>query len=116
MKNDHTKHLTGRLSLWNKNDIDGLMSEGRILQSLLTKFSKSKSDAFANTSFIARRFSQLMMSGKVKDGLRLLSSECVGKVLPFDSLMLWIHLLENISRNVHFTTSNLSNEISIIMP
>ena len=26
-----------------------------------------------------------MMSGKVKDALRLLSSECVGRVLPFDS-------------------------------
>ena len=66
---DHTKHLICRLSLWNKGDIDGLVSEGRTLQSLFSKSSKNRSDTSADASSVARRFSQLMMSGKVQDVL-----------------------------------------------
>ena len=39
----------------------------------------------ADASTVARRFAQLMMSSKVKDALRLLSSDSDGKVLPFNS-------------------------------
>ena len=48
-----------------------------------SKRNKPISDA----SSVARRFSQLMMSGKVKAALYLclLSSDCDGKVLPFHS-------------------------------
>lgn len=35
-ESDHAKHLTRDLLLWNKDDIDGLISEGRTLQSLLS--------------------------------------------------------------------------------
>ena len=35
-------------------------------------------------SSVARRFAQFMMSGKAKSALRLLSSDCDGKMLPFN--------------------------------
>ena len=36
-RSDHTRHLTRRLSLWNKGDIDSLVSEGRTSQTLFSK-------------------------------------------------------------------------------
>ena len=83
---DHIEHLTRRLSLWNKGDIDNLVSEGRTLQHQFLKSGKSKSVSDATS--VARKFSQLMMSGKVKDALRLLSSDSDGKVLPLDSTVM----------------------------
>ena len=81
---DHVTHLTRRLSLWSRGDINSLVSEGRTLQSLFSKSKRNKSTSDASS--IARRFSQLMTSGKVvKSALHLLSSNCDGKVLPFNS-------------------------------
>ena len=80
---DHATHLTRRLSLWSRGDIHSLVSEGRTLQSIFSKSRRNK--PFSDASSVARRFSQLMMSGKVKAALRLLSSDCDGKVLPFSS-------------------------------
>ena len=67
-------------------DIDSLVSEGRTLQRHFSKFSMKKSTSDASS--VARRFSHLMMSGKVKDALRLLSSDSNGKVLPLDPTVL----------------------------
>ena len=80
---DHVTHLTRRLSLWSRGDIHSLVSEGRTLQGLFSKSKRNKS--ISDASSVARIFSQLMMSGKVKAALRLLSSDCNGKVLPFNS-------------------------------
>ena len=80
---DHATHLTRRLSLWSRGDIHSLVSEGRTLHSIFSKSRRNK--PFSDASSVARRFSQLMMSGKVKAALRLLSSDCDGKVLPFSS-------------------------------
>ena len=80
---DHVTHLTRCLSLWSRGDINSLVSEGRTLQSLFSKSKRNKSTS--DSSSVARRFSQLMMSGKVKAALCLLSSDCDRKVLPFNS-------------------------------
>ena len=79
----HVTHLTRRLSLWSRGDINSLVSEGRTLQSLFSKSKKNKSTS--DSSSVAGRFSQMMMSGKVKAAVRLLSSDCDGKMLPFNS-------------------------------
>jgi len=65
--NDHIHHLTCCLSLWNKSNIDSLVSEGRTLHSQFSKFHRNNSTSDASS--VARKFSQLMMSGKVKDAL-----------------------------------------------
>ena len=83
-ESDHVKLLSRRLLLWSKGDIDSLVSKGRTLQSLFSKSNKSRPIS-ADASNVARRFAQLMMSGKVKDALRLLSSDSDGRVLPFNS-------------------------------
>ena len=85
-------------------DIDSLVSEGRTLQSHFSKFSMKKSTSDASS--VARRFSQLMMSGKVKDALRLLSSNSDGKVLPLDPTVL-DSLIRNILRNNHLSPPHL---------
>ena len=97
---DHVTHLTRRLSLWSRDDINSLVSEGRTLQSLFSKSKRSKSTS--DSSSVARRFSQLMMSGKVKAALRLLSSDCDGKVLPFNSDVME-SLVKNTPRNDHLS-------------
>ena len=79
---DHVTHLTRRLSLWSRGDIHSLVSEGRTLQSLFSQSKRNKS--ISDASSVARIFSQLMMSGKVKAALCLVSSDCDGKVLPFN--------------------------------
>ena len=83
---DHVKLLTRHLSLWNRGDIDSLVSEGRTLQHQFSKSAKHKS--VSDDASVARRFSQLMMSGKVKDALRLLSSVSDGGVLSLDSTVM----------------------------
>ena len=75
---DHVHHLAHHLSLWNQGDIDSLVSEGRVLQSQLSKFHKTKLTSDASST--AHKFSQLMMNGRVKDALRLLSSDCDGGI------------------------------------
>ena len=76
------------------------MSEGRTLQSLFSMSKRSKSTS--DSSSVARRFSQLMMSGKVNAALRLLSSDCDGKVLPFNSDVME-SLVKNTQRNDHLS-------------
>jgi len=79
---DHICHLNRRLALWKQGDINGLVLEGRTLQSL---FSNSKVIRNNDDKSIARKFSNLRLNGKVKDALRLLSSESQGSVLPLNS-------------------------------
>ena len=83
---DYVKLLTRRLSLWDRGDIDSLVSEGRTLQHQFSQSAKHK--LVSDDALVARRFSQLMMSGKVKDALRLLSSVLDGRVLSLDSTVM----------------------------
>ena len=63
---DHICHLNRCLALWNQGDINRLVKEGRTLQSV---FSKSLGGKIKVDSSFARKFSNLMLNGKVKDAL-----------------------------------------------
>ena len=73
---DHCELLGRRLQAWHAGDIDGLLREGRVLQRSLEKKHQLSEDQLAS------RFSRLMLAGKTKAALRLLSEEGRGSVLP----------------------------------
>ena len=81
---DNIVHLNRRMDLWSRGDIDGLINEGRGLQRVLnsTKSSRAAKTVRDNTAW---RFSELMMSGRVKDALHLLSEDKCGGPLPMTS-------------------------------
>ena len=66
---DHVLELERRLKAWNAGDINGLMREGRAIQ---THLSLNKR-AFIEKDAVARTFAKLMMAGNVKAALRYLS-------------------------------------------
>ena len=61
---DHISCLQRRLALWEKGDIAELLKEGKAIQRSL-KASSSRRDA-KDDATTARKFSQLMMEGRVK--------------------------------------------------
>ena len=65
---DHQKCLSRRLSLWLNGDIGTLLSEGRTIQDRL-RFNVCHS----KPRNLIKSFSDLMLRGKVRDALRLLS-------------------------------------------
>ena len=66
---DHSELLGRRLYVWKQGDIDCLMREGRVLQRSLDTNHRQNDDRTAS------RFSRLMLAGKTKAALRLLSDE-----------------------------------------
>lgn len=79
---DLRKHLERHLSLWKNGDFSSLLCEGRAIQSHLKSYSPSNSSAN-----LARKFSNLVFMGKIKDAIRLLSDSENRRVLSLDSLM-----------------------------
>ena len=69
---DHISCLQRRLSLWEKGDILNLLKEGKALQKSLTSSQPPTRDT-ADVALTARRFSKLMMEGRVRAALKLLS-------------------------------------------
>ena len=65
---EHITCLERRLRLWKEGNIPELLREGTIIQQRLKSFPQRK-----NKDFLARTFSKLMMTGKIKAALRLLS-------------------------------------------
>ena len=82
---DNISHLNRRLCLWNKGDIDGLVSKGRVLQRVLSLSKPSRMGKSSLKDNIAQKFSDLMMCGRVKDALRLLSEDNCGGPLSMSS-------------------------------
>ena len=77
---EHIRCLECRLKLWTEGDLDGLLREGRTIQRRLPNFSRNpKSD-----QQLARSFAKLMMEGKVKAALRLISRQNGGPPLALD--------------------------------
>ena len=69
---DHVTHLTRRLDLWLKGEIEELLSEGHSIQhQLYRRASFNNSDP---EHCIARTFEKLMFEGKVKAAIRLITS------------------------------------------
>ena len=74
---DHISHLKRRLDLWEKGDINALLVEGRTIQHQLAK-------STSNGTKSARTFARLMMEGKVRNAVRLISEENSSGILPLD--------------------------------
>ena len=77
---DHTVHLQRRMSLWLDGSFSILMEEGRTIQQHLTPLHRSS----RKDDTLARSFSNLMMEGKVKAAIRLLSEVNSSKPLSLD--------------------------------
>ena len=69
-KHDHISCLQRRLGLWEKGDVKNRLKEGRALQKSLASSQQLKRDT-ANDSSMARRFSKMMMEGRVRSALKL---------------------------------------------
>ena len=91
---DHISHLSRRLGLWHKGDMDSLIAEGRVLQGNLNSFRRTKGQNSSKES-IARCFSNLITCGKVKDALRILSMDDQGGPLPVNSAVMDSLLLKH---------------------
>ena len=71
---EHASCLQRRLSLWEKGDISNLLKEGRALQKSLVSSQPPKRGT-SDESSTARKFSKMMMEGRVRAALKLLSDK-----------------------------------------
>ena len=81
---DHVAQLERRLKSWEDGDIDSLLLEGRTIQRQLTT---SSNKTTMSDEHLACSFPKLMMVGKVKAALRLITDHSKGGLLPLDSLI-----------------------------
>ena len=79
---DHTIHLDRRLQLWKEGNFENLMEEGRTIQNQFSRRHHHQSKSAQQT---ARTFVKLMMEGRVKAALRLISNDNNGGPLDLDS-------------------------------
>ena len=80
---EHVACLQRRIQLWQKGDINNLIIEGRTIQQRLKKiYTHIGSDKEQQS---IRRFTKLMLQGKVKAALRTLTDEANGGPLPMDA-------------------------------
>ena len=78
---DHITQLERRLKSWADGDIDHLLREGRMIPKQLS--SSLPSSSLRNA--MAQRFATLMMGGKVKAALHMITNQEKGGVLPLKS-------------------------------
>ena len=78
---DHSSALSRRLIAWEAGDLDGLLREGRVIQRHFRH-----ATPHSNEESLASSFSKLMLAGKTRTALRLLTKEGRGNVLPLDQL------------------------------
>ena len=80
---DLSNCLQQRLSLWNRGDIDALLSEGRVIQHQL--LSRCGSCQKSDDHRINRYFVECMLHGNIRSALNSLTSEHSGAPLQLDS-------------------------------
>ena len=80
---DHVAQLERRLKTWTNGDLDQLLHEGRTIQKQL---SSGPNKTPSHDAKVAQRFSKLMMEGKVKAALRIITDQERGGLLPLDSV------------------------------
>ena len=80
---EHSVLLDRRLKQWMNGDIINLLHEGHAIQQRLDRQHKQRS-----CEHTARIFAKLMMEGKVKAALRLISEDSNGGILSLDSYVL----------------------------
>ena len=79
---EHTKHLKRRLNLWKDGDLVSLLDEGQTIQSRLAREYSGRSSL---SDQLTRKFSKLMMEGKVRAALRLIADNNTGQPLHLNS-------------------------------
>ena len=82
---EHSQHLERRMQLWSDGNIEGLLEEGRTVQRQLRGANRNSQERNKTTEQSARTFAKLMMEGKVKAALRLISEGNSSGVLHLDS-------------------------------
>lgn len=75
---ENKQHLARRLALWKERKIEELLREGMAIQSRRNSFHKDQ-----NKEELSRKFSRLMMEGKLNAAIRLLDENSCG-ILPLD--------------------------------
>ena len=84
---ENKKHLARRLQLWKDRNIKDLL-----LESITINSRKASNAGTINEVDLSRRFSQLMMEGKINPALRLLEQGAFSKILPLtDETMQCLH-------------------------
>ena len=80
---EHALHLERRLKLWMDGKLDDLVHEGHTIQQQLTQSQQSQRKDDDRT---ARLFAKLMMNGKVRAALRLVTQANGSGPLPLNSI------------------------------
>ena len=75
---DHNNHLERRLQLWKEGNLEKLMEEGHTIQH---QFPQEYHHQNRSAQQISRTFAKLMMEGKVRAALRLISTDHIECVL-----------------------------------
>ena len=79
---EHTKHLERCLNLWKDGDLVSLLDEGQAIQSRLAREYNGQSSP---SDQLTRKFTKLMMEGKVRAALRLIADNNTGQPLHLNS-------------------------------
>ena len=77
---DHVSHLQRRLQLWGNGKLDELLEEGQTIQHQLRRNPPRRQEDTART------FAKLMMEGKVRAALRIVTANCGSGSLPLDQI------------------------------
>ena len=83
---DHISCLQRRLNLWQKGDISNLLKEGKALQKSLVTSILPKTGTI-DDALTARKFSKMMMEGRVRAALKLLSDDSHTGLLSLDQII-----------------------------
>jgi hypothetical protein len=75
--NENKQHLLRRMSLWLAGDIPALLSEARMLHAQFLR----RQPRTARPDDLRRRFTNLMLNGKVNAAIRLVTEQGKGRVL-----------------------------------
>ena len=117
---ENTAHLLRRLQLWYKGDIDALLTEGRSIQKLYKDKLKRTTNNNTADERRARTFAHLMMQGKVKAALRMLSQDSndagSGGPLPLTKDILDILRQKHPSKSTPVPSTLVKDEPPTLLP
>ena len=80
---EHIAHLERRMNLWSEGNVDALLSEGKCIQ----KHVPSNVRATMEMEKIARGFNRLMLQGRIRQAVRLISNANKRGCLSLDQLI-----------------------------
>ena len=80
---EHVKCIERRMKLWQEGNLDDLLKEGQTIQQRLKHSTRDK----RSEEQLARSFSKLMMEGKVRAALRLITKQGGGAPMAIDQIV-----------------------------